>query len=74
MQRKYGWKRQLPDHRDHKFAIRHTEAQLPASVDLRPKCPPVWNQGDLGACTAHGKAYLTSVELADDFWVGTLVQ
>lgn len=26
---------------------------LPPSVDLRSKCPPILNQGDLGSCTAN---------------------
>ena len=29
---------------------------LPPSVDLRPKCPPVYNQGSLGSCTANAIA------------------
>ena len=28
-------------------------AYLPSSVDLRPLCPPVYDQGSLGSCTAH---------------------
>ncbi|MDQ6623522.1 MAG: C1 family peptidase [Verrucomicrobiota bacterium] len=32
-------------------------AQLPASVDLRPQCPPeVYDQGQLGSCTANAIA------------------
>src|SRR6478672_10421982 len=27
--------------------------QLPKSVDLRPGCPPVYDQGQLGSCTAN---------------------
>jgi C1A family cysteine protease len=27
--------------------------QLPESVDLRPGCPPVYDQGQLGSCTAN---------------------
>jgi C1A family cysteine protease len=26
---------------------------MPAKVDLRPSCPPVFNQGQLGSCTAN---------------------
>lgn len=26
---------------------------LPASVDLRPRCPPVYDQGQVGSCTAN---------------------
>jgi C1A family cysteine protease len=29
---------------------------LPASVDLRSKCPPIYNQGQLGSCTGNGIA------------------
>ena len=29
---------------------------LPAKVDLRPQCPPVYDQGQLGSCTANGIA------------------
>ena len=50
----YGWHPDLPDQRDYLFsAVYGTAAQLPASVDLRPKCPPVENQGQLGSCTAN---------------------
>jgi hypothetical protein len=31
---------------------------LPAKVDLRPYFPPVWDQQELGACTAHAAAAL----------------
>ena len=53
-----GWKRDLPDHRDFKFKITPRE-KLPTSVDLRDKCPPIYNQYDLGSCTANalGGAY-----------------
>lgn len=59
--RKYGWKRSLgpswlplydmPDH--------HREAaNLPASVDLTPECPSVYDQLSLGSCTANALAGL----------------
>ncbi len=56
---KYGWKRDLPDHRDFIFSTPPvlTDA-LPSSVDLRDKCPPVFDQGQLGSCTANGCAGL----------------
>jgi C1A family cysteine protease len=45
----------LPDQRDHLFAAPHgTIGALPAQVDLRPQCPPVYDQGQLGSCTANG--------------------
>jgi C1A family cysteine protease len=52
----YGWTRDLPDARDFVYAaplIRFPHG-LPTSVDLRSKCPPVYDQGQLGSCTANG--------------------
>jgi C1A family cysteine protease len=54
----YGWHPDLPDHRDHLFSLVHgkPKAALPKKIDLRPKCPPVVNQGNLGSCTANALA------------------
>jgi len=54
----YGWVPDLPDHRDFLFsAPLENVAALPASVDLRPHCPhEVYNQGQLGSCTANAIA------------------
>jgi C1A family cysteine protease len=52
--RRYTWKPDLPDHRDHLYAA--APAALPAHVDLQPKCPPVFDQGQLGSCTANALA------------------
>ncbi len=50
----YGWIPDLPDHRDHLYAApMQVVAKLPAKVDLRPQCPPVYDQGQLGSCTAN---------------------
>ena len=54
-QRVYGWKRQLRDDRDLLYKVNHS-VPLPKSVDLRAKCPPVYNQGQLGSCTANAIA------------------
>lgn len=55
--RKYGWSPDLPDHRDLVYATPHPVAlALPKSVDLRPGCPPVYDQGQLGSCTANAIA------------------
>ena len=54
---RYGWVPDLPDQRDHLFAVPGALAtRLPGSVDLRPKCPPVLDQGQLGSCTANALA------------------
>lgn len=55
MTRKYGWIRQLPDSRDFVYTF-EKPVELPPSVDLRAKCPPVYDQGRLGSCTAQAIA------------------
>src|SRR4051812_18490665 len=55
--RRYGWVPDLPDHRDKIFAVPDSIlGALPPSVDLRPNCPTVYNQGELGSCTANAIA------------------
>ncbi len=51
----YGWVRDLPDMRDFAYSapLLRFPHGLPPSVDLRPECPPVYNQGQLGSCTAN---------------------
>lgn len=55
--KRYGWIPDLPDQRDRIYAapFERTDA-LPTSVDLRPNCPPVYDQGQLGSCTANAIA------------------
>lgn len=53
----YGWHPDLPDHRDLMYAVPPAvAAALPAKADLRPQCPPVYDQGQLGSCTANAIA------------------
>jgi len=55
--KRYGWIPDLPDRRDRLFAARpKARAALPKSVDLRPVCSPVEDQGQLGSCTANALA------------------
>ena len=51
----YGWKPDLPDFRDYHFKIT-APIIPPLHVDLRPDCPPVYDQGQLGSCTANAIA------------------
>jgi C1A family cysteine protease len=47
--------RDLPDARDFAYAaplLRFPQG-LPPSVDLRSECPPLYDQGQLGSCTAN---------------------
>ena len=54
--KKYGWKPDLPDHRDFTYSVKRTLTTLPEKVDLRPNCPPVYDQGELGSCTGNAIA------------------
>ncbi len=51
----YGWMPDVPDHRDLVYAAARITT-LPPSVDLRSGCPPVYDQGQLGSCTANAIA------------------
>lgn len=51
---KYGWKKQPYDNRDYKLSVARPVGGTPSAVDLTPNMPPIWDQGDLGSCTAHG--------------------
>lgn len=58
--KKYGWKKDLPDKRDLHFQYCNSEIEsakaLSKYMDLRSKCPKVYNQGKLGSCTANAIA------------------
>ena len=48
----FGWHRSsLPRHRP--ILTMFFDGPLPSSVDLRPQCPVVYDQADLGSCTAN---------------------
>ncbi len=50
----YGWVPDLPDQRDHLYAAPVRQlSSLPSSVDLTAQCPGVYDQGQLGSCTAN---------------------
>ena len=45
LNQRYGWLPDLPDQRDHLYAApRLVLLKLPARVDLRPHCPPLFDQ------------------------------
>jgi C1A family cysteine protease len=51
----YGWRPDTPDKRDHIYSVEKPVA-LPPKVDLRSVCPQVYDQGNLGSCTANAIA------------------
>jgi len=61
---KYHWKKEPVDARDHIYApAPELSASLPVSVDMRPNCSPIEDQGQLGSCT--GNAIAGIVEYMD---------
>lgn len=50
----FGWRPDLPDQRDVRYTPKFS--RVPAAVDLRPGMPSVYDQGDLGSCTANAVA------------------
>ncbi len=52
-----GWIPDLPDRRDHYYsAPTPVLMKLPKKIDLRKHCPPVYDQGHIGSCTANAIA------------------
>jgi len=50
----YGWRPDLPDQRDKRLSL--VPASYPPYVDLRSALPAVYDQGQLGSCTANALA------------------
>lgn len=57
--RKYGWIKDKEDKRDFLYKL-DPSVVLPPSVDLRPQCPKVYDQGQEGCCT--GEAIASAIE------------
>jgi C1A family cysteine protease len=56
MQYKYNLKKQTPDLRDFQLTSvlnMHASVKLPKAMDIISKCPPVYDQLELGSCTAN---------------------
>ena len=51
-QKRYGWRADGPDMRDYLLAVEPAKS-LPRRVSLRPQMPEVYDQGQLGSCTAN---------------------
>src|SRR5271165_4538300 len=49
---KYLRLKDVHDERDHKYQIT-ANIDTPLTVDLRPKCSPIGDQGRLGACSGY---------------------
>jgi len=51
-QKRYGWRPDSPDMRDYLLAVAPAK-QIPAATSLRRQMPAVYDQGQLGSCTAN---------------------
>lgn len=61
--RTYGWKPDSLDHRDCMLAYMKLPSSLPSKADLRgTHMPPVYDQGQLGSCTANAIAAAVDYE------------
>ena len=66
----YGWRPQLIDNRDFLLARMPNVdfgLALPASMDLRPSSPPIFNQGQLGSCTANATVGAYQIDALEGF-------
>ena len=51
---RFGWLPDLPDQRDLMYAApRAGKKKLAEKIDLQKQCPAVYDQGQLGSCTAN---------------------
>jgi C1A family cysteine protease len=61
---RYGWKPDLPDQRDHSYAVpARVLDKISPTVDLRSQCPEVYDQGQIGSCTANAIAGALEFEM-----------
>jgi len=51
-QKRYGWRPDHPDQRDYLMAVEPVKT-LPPEVSLRDQMPAIYDQGQLGSCTAN---------------------
>jgi C1A family cysteine protease len=64
----FGWIKDKEDERDLLYSDFHLSSDnLPYIVDLRDRCPPIRDQGNLGACTAFSLVFLMEFLTMKDF-------
>lgn len=65
--RKYGWKPQLPDHRDFEFEIDKKKVLKSVTLFDKYHTPPVYDQGQIGSCVDNATAGVTEYNLMNGF-------
>ncbi|MEM0118352.1 MAG: C1 family peptidase [Conexivisphaerales archaeon] len=61
--KRYGWVRDEKDERDYLYRARLNKNDIPSRIDLRGLCPPVYEQGKLGSCSANAVAAALEYDL-----------
>lgn len=70
--KRYGWIPDLPDQRDFIYAAPLAVLRaLSPKKDLTGECPPVYDQGELGSCTANAIGGAHEVEQRKQCSAGT---
>ena len=64
MKRKLNWRPSRGDFRDHRYTVALKAQNLPPKVDMRDVYPIVYDQGELGSCTANAAAGAVGFERA----------
>lgn len=59
IRKRLGWRPGLPKKKPFKYFPQCGAVGVPSKVDLQSKCPTVYDQGDLGSCTANAAAGLS---------------
>jgi C1A family cysteine protease len=59
-----GWRPDVPDYRDHEAVPQFVQLPTEVRLDATANMPPVYDQGQLGSCTANALA--AAVELDED--------
>jgi C1A family cysteine protease len=59
----FGWKKEPRDDRDWSYEPPPRSESLPSTVDLRPGCPPVYNQKSLSSCSSNAIAAAVEFDL-----------
>lgn len=61
--RKYGWRKDKLDARDHKFSVERTTPLATVNLGKTHHLGEVFDQGQLGSCTANGLAFAAYYDL-----------
>jgi C1A family cysteine protease len=69
---RYGWKPDLPDHRDKLFSLKAgAPLVIPQTTDMRPLLPPAYDQSTLGSCTSNAIAGGLEYDQKKNNWTQT---